>query len=76
MNIDDCIRDYETFGAKVFGQSRWFSIRLSPFFWVRDKYNPNVLENVIKEVVRERVPKVAGFPGGQNFAFDENRCRV
>ncbi|KAI4120770.1 MAG: hypothetical protein LQ338_006779 [Usnochroma carphineum] len=26
--------------------------------------------------VSERVPKARDFPGGQNYAFDENRCRV
>ena len=76
MNIDDCIRDYETFGAKVFGRSRWFSLRMSPFFWIREKYNEKNLEDAVKNVVRKRVPKVADFPGGTNFAFDENRCRV
>lgn len=76
MNIDDCISDYETFGARVFGRSRWFSIRMSPFFWIRDKYNHRILEEAVKDVVRKRGPKIAGFPGGQNFAFDENRCRV
>lgn len=76
MNIDDCLRDYESFGAQVLGRSRWFSIRMSPFFWIRDKYDHRALEGVVKNVVRGRVPKVAGSPGGQNFAFDENRCRV
>jgi hypothetical protein len=75
MNIDDCIEDYETLGEKVFGHSRWFHLR-SPLFWVRDKYNHRVLQDVVRKVVRERVPKVATFPGGQNFAFDENRCRT
>ncbi|KAL8784521.1 MAG: hypothetical protein Q9195_009007 [Heterodermia aff. obscurata] len=73
MNIDDCIHDYEKFGAKVFGRSRWFSIRMPPpFFWIRSKYNEKHLEDAVKDVVRQRVPKVADFPGGTNFAFDEN----
>ena len=76
MNIDDCIRDYETLGAKVFGRRRWFSIRFTPLFWIRDKYNHKILQDVVRDVVRARVPKVAEFPGGRNFAFDENRCRV
>ena len=75
MNIDDCIEDYETLGEKVFGRSRLFHLR-SPLFWIRDKYNHKVLEDVVRDVVRKRVPKVATFPGGQNFAFDENRCRT
>ena len=75
MNIDDCISEYEKLGAEVFGHSRWFHIR-SLLWWPRDKYNHRVLENVIKDVVGRRVPKVPEFPGGQNFSFDENRCRV
>ena len=31
MNTDDCIKQYETIGAKVFGHSRLFHLR-SPFF--------------------------------------------
>lgn len=77
MNIDDCIRYYETLGEKVFGHSRWCHTRRPPpFFFPRDKYNHNVLEGVMQDVVGERVPKVSDFPGGRNFAFDENRCRV
>ena len=75
MSVDDCIEDYETLGEKVFGHSRWFHLR-SPLFWIRDKYHHRVLEDVVQTVVRDRVPKVASFPGGQNFAFDENRCRT
>ena len=75
MNIDDCIREYESLGAKVFGHSRMFHLR-SPLWWPRDKYNHKTLEDVVKDVVKRRVPKVAEFPGGRNFAFDENRCRT
>lgn len=75
MNVDDCISEYEILGAKVFGHSRKWHLR-SPLFWPRDKYNFKTLENVVRDVVRRRVPKVAEFPGGRNFAFDENRCRT
>ena len=75
MNIDDCIREYESLGAKVFGHSRMFHLR-SPLWWRRDKYNHKTLEDVVKDVVKRRVPKVPEFPGGENFAFDENRCRT
>ena len=74
MNIDDCISDYETLGGKVFGHSRWVHVR-SLLWYPRDKYNHKNVENVIKDVVDHRVPKIHKFPGGQNFAFDENRCR-
>lgn len=75
MNIDDSIKEYENLGGKVFGHSRYFYYR-SPPFLPRDKYNHKVLEETIKKVVRKYTPQVAGFPGGMNFAFDENRCRV
>lgn len=75
MSIDDCIHDYEQFGDRVFGHARWFHVR-SPLFWIRPKYNHKTLEKVVKEVVETRVPHVASFPGGRNFAFDENRCRT
>ncbi|MCJ1456642.1 hypothetical protein MMC28_007004 [Mycoblastus sanguinarius] len=75
MSIDECISEYETLGAKVFGHSRLLHLR-SPLFWPRDKYNHLNLEKVVKELVLEKVPKVPTFPGGQNFAFDENRCRT
>lgn len=77
MNIDDCIREYETLGGKVFGHSRWFCLRMPPpFFFLKEKYNHRILSDVVKDVVRRNVPKMSTFPGGQNFAFDENRCRV
>ena len=76
MSIDDCMRSYEIFGAQVFGKSRWFSMRFSPFFWPREKYDHRVLQSVVEDVVSENAPKVAGFPGGRSFASDESRCRV
>ena len=75
MNIDDCITDYEKLGAKVFARSRLFHVR-SPLWLPREKYDHKVLEQVVQEVVAERVPKIGTFPGGRTFAFDENRCRV
>ena len=75
MTIDDCISEYEMLGEKVFGHSRWFHLR-SPLFWPRDKYSHRVFQDVVRDVVSRRVPKPANFPGGRNFAFDENRCRV
>ena len=77
MNVDDCIKEYETLGGKVFGKSRWFHLRSIPPFWLpREKYNHNRLEGVIQSLVDRRIPKIGGFPGGKTFAFDENRCRV
>ena len=75
MNIDDAISEYETLGARVFGKSRLCHLR-SPLFWPRDKYNHKILKLVVRDVISRRVPKVASFPGGRNFAFDPNRCRV
>ena len=77
MNIDDCITEYENLGDKVFGKSRRCHLRSIPPLWLpREKYNHRVLEEVIQDLVDRRVPKIAGYPGGKNFAFDENRCRV
>lgn len=75
MNIDDCILDYERLGGEVFGHSRWFHLR-SPLWIPRDKYNHETLESVVQDVVVRRSPKIPKFPGGQNFAFDEARCRT
>lgn len=75
MNVDDCIRDYERLGDRVFGHGRWFHLRSFPPA-PREKYNHKVLEHVVRDVVERRVPYVATFPGGRNFGFDENRCRT
>ena len=75
MSIEDCISAYKTLGAKVFGRSRWVHLK-SPLFWPRDKYDHLALEKVVKDLTRQRVSTLSNFPGGQNFAFDENRCRT
>ena len=75
MNIDDCISEYETLGEKVFAHPRWFHIR-SPLFYIRDKYSAKVLESVLEDVVSRRVAGGTEFPGGKNFAHDEDRCKV
>ncbi|KAI9797782.1 MAG: hypothetical protein M1833_005284 [Piccolia ochrophora] len=75
MNIDDCIKEYEMLGDRIFGHTRWFHLR-SPLWYPRDKYSHETMRNVIEAVVNRRVPKVAGFPGGKNFAYDESRCRI
>ena len=77
MNVDDCIKEYENLGGKVFGKSRWFHLRSIPPLWLpREKYNHETLENVIQSLIDRRIPKIGHFPGGKTFAFDENRCRV
>ncbi|KAL2046843.1 hypothetical protein N7G274_000861 [Stereocaulon virgatum] len=75
MSIDDCISEYEQLGGKVFGRPRHVHLR-SPLFFPRDKYASRRLRNVVSDVVKRRVPKESFFPGGTNFAFDENRCRT
>lgn len=75
MNIDDCIGEYERLGEKIFARPRWFHIR-SPLFYIRSKYNAKALQDVLEDVVSRRVPGGTDFPGGKNFAHDENRCRV
>ena len=75
MNIDDCVSEYEKLGGEIFGRSRWFHVR-SLLWFPRDKYNHRKVEKAVKEVVSEKIPKIAKFPGGENFGFDENRCRT
>ena len=77
MSVDDCIEEYETLGGEVFGTSRWLHLRSIPPLWLpREKYDHRKLESVIQSLVDRRIPKIGRFPGGKNFAFDENRCRV
>lgn len=67
MNIDDCSEEYETLGENVFGHRRWFHVRTPLFFWIRDKYNLEVLEQVVKDIDRDRVPKNVDSPRDHYF---------
>ena len=54
MNVDDCIKEYENLGDKVFGHPRPTAFGLP---W--PKFDSKILENVIQDVTRrhgEQVP--------------------
>ncbi|KAG8532208.1 uncharacterized protein KY384_003849 [Bacidia gigantensis] len=77
MSVDECIEEYRALGDEVFGKRRIFHLRSIPPIWLpREKYNHKNLEAVIQDLVKRKVPKIGRFPGGRNFEFDENRCRV
>lgn len=43
MDIKECIHQYEVFGDKVFGHSRW---------WRPTKYDHRALEETVKTVIK------------------------
>lgn len=76
MSVDDCIREYESLGAKVFG-----SPRLSGFGLLRPKYDEKILETVIQDVTRRnaRQRKMGDVDLGDVIyamgRFDDDMCR-
>ncbi|CAD6444280.1 5eb779df-f889-406e-96ec-73632c2f676e [Sclerotinia trifoliorum] len=74
MNIDDCIREYQDFGEKIFGQPRKLSMR-GPIPWNREKYDHRKLEEVIKDVVKRRDWKQDQFTDSVFYSNPE-RCRT
>lgn len=73
MTVDDCIKEFETLGDKIFGESRWFSVR-GPFPALRDKYNGEKLAKVVRDVVRKYTPGSKDIQGP--FASDPRMCRT
>lgn len=73
MTIEECIDTYEILADRIFGNPRLFHIRRPP--WIpRDKYDHQPLEEVIREIVRERSPW-----GKTNTLFrqpNEDMCRT
>lgn len=53
MNVDECLREYENLGAKVFGQPRHLTQLHIPFLH-RHKFDAMKAEEVFKEVSRRR----------------------
>jgi hypothetical protein len=72
MTVDDCIKEYETLGDKIFGESRWFSIR-GPLPALREKYNCDKFKKVVQEVVKRRKANSAGVQE-EPFASDPLMC--
>ncbi len=70
MTVDECLETYEALAGRVFGHPRRFHLRKC--LWPKDKYNYKKLEQVIKDIVRERDSSAnANFPQ-QN----EDMCRT
>jgi hypothetical protein len=73
MTVDDCIKEYETLGDKIFGESRWFSIR-GPMPALREKYNGEKFAEVVRSVVKRRLPGSEDLQ--EPFASDSLMCRT
>ena len=74
MTVDECLEAYEKLADHVFGHPRYLHIRHLPWYPPRDKYDHRRLEDVIKEIVRERSPT-----GSSNTLFcqpKEDMCRT
>ena len=75
MNIRDSILAFEGVLKAVFYHKRWFHYR-SLLFWPRAKFDHQMLEKVIQNLVYHHDPGVPGFLRNSNFAFNENQCRT
>ena len=75
MNVHDSILAFEALLKEVFYHKRWFHYR-SLLFWPRAKFDNQVLEQVIRNLVSHHAPGAPGFFGSSGFAFDENQCRT
>ena len=70
MTVDECIETYENLAGRVFGQPRRLHIRNC--LWPKDKYNSQILEDVIEEIVAQREgSRIALFPQSK-----EGMCRT
>ena len=52
MSVDECLEAFEILSDRVFGNPRWFHFQNLGFG--RSKYNPKILEEVIKEIIKQR----------------------
>ena len=68
MTVDECIKEYKTLGAKVFGNPR--PLAKGAVLW--HKFNCSHFEDVIKDVT-ERCSEPGEFGG--RYAMDEDLCR-
>ena len=72
MTVDECLEAYENLVDRVFGHPRILHIRNS--LYPKDKYNEKMLEDVVRDIVRQRDPR-----GSSNAAFpqyNEDMCRT
>lgn len=68
MTVDDCIKEYKTLGAKVFGNPR--PMAKGAILW--HKFNYRILESAIKDVT-QRHSELVEFR--DSYAMDEDVCR-
>lgn len=54
MSVSECLMQYETFGAKIFGKPRWLHARTGFILWDRPKYSSSAFRAAIGEVVRQK----------------------
>ena len=73
MNVHDSILAFEGVLKDVLYHKRWFHYR-SLLFWPRAKFNHQILEQAIQNLVNRHAPGVSGFLRNSNFAFNENQC--
>ena len=73
MNVHDSILAFEALLKEVFYHKRWFHYR-SLLFWSRAKFDHQILEQAIQNLVSHHTPGVPGFLRSSNFATNENQC--
>lgn len=69
MTVDDCIKEYKTLGAKVFGNPR--PLAKGAILW--HKFDYRTLEAAIQDVT-QRYSEPGDFGGF--YAMDEDVCRT
>ena len=72
MNVHDSILAFEALLKEVFYHKRWFH-RRSFLFWPRAKFDHQILEQAIQDLVSHHAP---GILKSSNFTFNENQCRT
>jgi hypothetical protein len=72
MSVDDCLKDYGELAEKIFGKPRWFSYRLSPFFWFCAKYSGTRLKDAVIQLVEDHLCDGEG----QCFAMNKEMCKT
>ena len=75
MNVYDSILAFEGVLKDVLYHKRWFHYR-SLLFWPRAKFDHQILEQAIQNLVNHHGPGVPGLLGNSNFASNENQCRT
>ncbi|KAI4129438.1 MAG: hypothetical protein LQ338_002219 [Usnochroma carphineum] len=69
MTVDDCIKEYETLGQKIFGNPR--PLAFGAILW--HKFDYRVLEDVIRKVTERHSEKNELY---EDFPSDEDFCRT